>query len=106
MGSSKILTLSNLKKVLAKLRKEEKKIVTTNGVFDILHPGHITLLEKAKKLGYVLIVLVNSDKSVKKIKGKNRPINNEVDRAKLISALECVNYVSIFNEDDPRKILN
>jgi len=106
MAVNKILTYRELGIELRKLRREKKKIISTNGVFDILHIGHISLISKAKKLGDVLIVLLNSDKSTKRLKGDKRPINKEKDRANLVSALEDVDYVFIFKEDDPRKILN
>lgn len=87
------------------LKKQGKTIVTTNGSFDILHLAHINLLEKAKKEGDILIVLLNSDDSIKSFKGLNRPIQNEKDRAAMLSALESVNYVVIFNEDSPLNIM-
>ncbi|MBI2651242.1 D-glycero-beta-D-manno-heptose 1-phosphate adenylyltransferase [Candidatus Woesearchaeota archaeon] len=101
----KILTKEALKKTVENLKKQNKKIVTTNGVFDILHIGHIRYLQEAKKLGDVLIVAVNSDSSVKKIKGPKRPLNNENDRAEALASLECIDYATIFSEDNPIKIL-
>ena len=101
----KLLTKDSLKKVVEKLKKENKKIVTTNGVFDIIHIGHIRYLQEAKKLGDALIIAVNSDSSVKKIKGPKRPLNSEDDRAEALAALECVDYITIFSEDNPIKIL-
>ncbi len=91
--------------LLKKLRKENKTIVTTNGCFDILHAGHVRYLEKAKSFGDILIVLLNSDKSVKSIKGANRPINNENDRAEVLSALRSVDFVVLFDEDSPINLL-
>ena len=96
---------SELKNIVENLKKQNKKIVTTNGVFDILHIGHIRYLKEAKKLGDILIVAINSDNSVKKIKDPKRPLNNENDRAEALASLECVDYVAIFNENDPTKIL-
>lgn len=101
----KIAPLNKLINIVKKLRKDNKKIVTTNGVFDILHIGHIRYLKKAKELGNALIVAVNSDESVKKIKGPRRPINNEHNRAEALAALEFVDYVIIFNEENPIKLL-
>ena len=101
----KLLTKDSLKRTVETLRKKNKKIVTTNGVFDILHIGHIRYVQQAKKLGNILIVAVNSDASVKKIKGPKRPLNNENDRAEALAALECVDYVTIFNEENPIKTL-
>ena len=86
--------------------RDGKKIVFTNGCFDILHVGHLNYLQKAKKLGDVLIVAVNSDHSVKRIKGASRPINNECDRMELLAGLSCVDYVVKFDEDTPLHIIN
>src|SRR3989344_3514302 len=101
----KIKKINELKKIVAELRAKGKKIITTNGVFDILHIGHIRYLQEAKKLGDVLILAINSDSSTKKIKGPKRPLNNENDRAEALAALECVDYVTIFNEENQIKIL-
>ncbi len=87
------------------LRKKGKKIVFTNGCFDILHLGHVKYLEKSKKMGDLLIVGVNSDKSVRRLKGDERPINPEYDRAYILSSLECVDYVVIFEEDTPLELI-
>lgn len=76
-------------------------IVSTNGVFDILHPGHCRYLKKAKSLGDFLVVGVNSDASVKRLKGEDRPINSELDRAEVVASLKFVDYVLIFDEDNP-----
>ncbi len=103
---NKLLTLEELLIVLDDLRKKNKKIVFTNGCFDILHRGHITYLFEAKKLGDVLVIGLNSDSSVKRLKGEKRPINSEKDRALLLSALEMVDYVVIFEEDTPYEILS
>ncbi|MBI2523144.1 D-glycero-beta-D-manno-heptose 1-phosphate adenylyltransferase [Candidatus Woesearchaeota archaeon] len=101
----KIKNVNELKRIVAELKAQNKKIVTTNGVFDILHIGHIRYLHEAKKLGDTLIVAINSDSSTKKIKGPKRPLNNENDRAEALAALECVDYVAVFNEENPIKIL-
>ena len=82
-----------------------KKIIMTNGCFDILHTGHIHLLSEARKLGDVLIVALNSDSSVKLNKGNARPINTEIDRAYVLSALQNVDHIIIFNEETPEKII-
>lgn len=103
--NKKITTLKNLVKIVKKLKKQNKKIVTTNGVFDILHFGHVKYLEEAKKLGDVIIVGVNSDKSVKENKGDKRPINDEKTRIGVLAGLESVDYAFLFNEKDPRKWL-
>ncbi|GAI40661.1 unnamed protein product [marine sediment metagenome] len=105
MKNSKIKTLSELKKISKKLRKSAKKIVFTNGCFDLLHLGHIYYLEKAKKKGDILVVALNSDSSVRRIKGEKRPILPETDRAQIIAALEFVDYVVIFNEATPLRLI-
>ncbi len=87
------------------LKSQNKKVVFTNGVFDILHSGHVDYLNKAKALGDILIVGINSDKSVKKIKGDKRPILNETERAFLISNLKAVDFVTLFDDDTPIKII-
>lgn len=106
MNKNKIKTLQEIKEIVAYLKKQDKKIVTTNGVFDILHIGHIRYLEKAKKLGDILIIAINSDNSVKQIKGPKRPLNKQDVRAEALAALQCIDYVLIFNETDPVKILS
>ena len=90
---------------MQKLKEQGKTIVTTNGCFDILHVGHVRYLEKAKSFGDILIVALNSDKSVKSIKGESRPINNENDRAEVLSGLKSVDYVVLFDEDSPIDLL-
>jgi len=101
----KIISLDELIEIKQRVKEEGKKIVFTNGCFDILHRGHIDYLEKAKKTGDVLIVGLNSDESVKKIKGKNRPIIPEEDRALVLSALGCVDYVCIFDQETPEDLI-
>ena len=83
-----------------------KTVVCTNGCFDILHVGHVRYLEKTKSFADFCIVLLNSDKSVRSIKGPSRPINNENDRAEILSALRCVDYVVLFDEDSPANLLD
>lgn len=87
-----------LKSKLDELRNEGKRIVFTNGCFDILHIGHMRYLQAARALGDILVVAVNSDSSVKKIKGENRPINSQLNRGELLSGFECVDFVIIFEE--------
>jgi D-beta-D-heptose 7-phosphate kinase/D-beta-D-heptose 1-phosphate adenosyltransferase len=94
-----------ISETVKRLRRDGKKIVFTNGCFDILHLGHIRYLEKAKSFGDVLIVGLNSDESVKRLKGKDRPVNSQYDRAYLLAALESVDYVTIFGEDTPYELL-
>jgi D-beta-D-heptose 7-phosphate kinase/D-beta-D-heptose 1-phosphate adenosyltransferase len=100
-----IKTVKEIKKVAKRLRKQNKKIIFTNGCFDILHKGHVTYLNSAKALGDILIVGLNSDDSVRRLKGENRPINDHDDRAYILSALECVDYVVIFDEDTPYELI-
>jgi len=83
----------------------QKKIVFTNGCFDLLHVGHIRYLQQARQLGDLLFVGLNSDASVRGLKGTDRPVQNELDRAEILLALECVNFVSIFSEDTPLELI-
>ncbi len=101
----KVISLADFLLKREQLKAKGKKLVFTNGCFDILHRGHLTYLQKAKKLGDVLIIGLNSDSSVKKLKGENRPIFNEADRAFALSCLEFVDYITIFSEETPEKIL-
>ncbi len=101
----KILTLDEIVDVAGYLKDRNKIVGFTNGCFDILHAGHVTYLEKAKSLVDVLIVGLNSDSSVKRIKGPKRPINSEIDRALVLSGLSSVDWVVIFNEDTPIEII-
>ena len=103
--NNKIKTLAQLIPIVRKLKSRNKKIITTNGVFDILHLGHVKYLEQAKKLGDVLIVGVNTDSSVKQNKGNKRPINDEKSRIRVLAALESIDYVFLFNEKTPIKWL-
>ncbi|MCM8804204.1 MAG: D-glycero-beta-D-manno-heptose 1-phosphate adenylyltransferase [Candidatus Omnitrophica bacterium] len=102
---SKIKSFSEIKKISEKLKKEGKIIVFTNGCFDIIHPGHIKLLKKAKSLGDVLIVGLNKDKSVKKLKGEKRPIIDEKGRVEILSSLEMVDYVVLFGDRTPKRLI-
>ena len=102
---SKIVGLSKLKKEIARLRKSGKKIAFTNGCFDILHYGHVSYLEKAKKDNRVLVLGLNSDASVRRLKGPSRPVNPEFARASVVAALESVDYVTLFTDDTPYKLI-
>ena len=104
-GPAKLKTLDELQGIVAKLQAEGKKVVWTNGCFDILHTGHITYLMKAAAQGDCLIVGLNSDASVRENKGPNRPVVKEADRALVISALECVDYLTVFGEKTTVPIL-
>lgn len=98
-------SLEELVKIRKKLKEENKKVVFTNGVFDILHSGHADYLAKSKALGDILIVGLNSDASVKKIKGDKRPIITETERAFILSNLKSVDYVTLFDEDTPKELI-
>ena len=97
----KIKSKITLGKKLQQLQNQDKKVVFTNGVFDILHIGHIRYLEKAKSLGHILVVAINTDSSVKRLKGNHRPLIPQNERAELVAALDCVDYVTLFSEDTP-----
>ena len=101
-----LLTQEEMKEKIEELKKNGKKTVFTNGVFDILHIGHLTYLEEARNLGDVLIVGVNSDASVKVNKGDKRPINSQKNRAEMLSGLKFVDYTVIFDEKTPEKLLD
>lgn len=105
MIEEKIKSISQLKKIVNSLKAKGKRIVFTNGCFDILHFGHVKYLEQAKKKGDILIVAINSDRSIKKIKGKKRPIMPQKQRTRLVAALESVDYVTIFNQSTPLKLI-
>ncbi|MEI8128341.1 MAG: D-glycero-beta-D-manno-heptose 1-phosphate adenylyltransferase [bacterium] len=96
----------NIRQLVKELQIGGKTVVTTNGCFDILHVGHVRYLQKTKTFADYSIVLLNSDKSVKLIKGEGRPINNENDRAEILSALSCVDYVVLFDESSPSDLLD
>jgi rfaE bifunctional protein nucleotidyltransferase chain/domain len=101
----KIKTLDAARDECNQMKESGKRIVFTNGCFDILHPGHIRYLSAARELGDVLVVAVNSDASVRIIKGPKRPILKEQERAELVAALECVDLVLIFDEDNPLRVI-
>lgn len=105
-GPAKLKTLPQLKRVVEKLKREGRRVVWTNGCFDILHVGHITYLLDARQKGDVLVVGLNSDKSVSENKGPGRPVVNERDRALVLSAMECVDYIIIFDDKTPMPLLD
>lgn len=105
MKMDKIKSQNQITKIVKKLRKAEKKIVFTNGCFDILHAGHIKLLQKAKSFGDVLIVGLNSDSSVRRIKAAGRPVIPEKERAEILSALNMVDFVVKFSDLTPYKLI-
>ena len=100
-----IKTWDEISSIISELKNNDKKIVFTNGCFDILHIGHVKYLEKAKNFGDILILGLNSDNSTHRLKGKNRPINTQDDRAYILASLEVVDYVVIFNEDTPLDLI-
>ncbi len=102
---SNVLSLEEMKSLRKKFKAENKKVVFTNGVFDLMHAGHVDYLIKAKALGDILIAGLNSDSSVKRIKGDKRPLINQTERAFLLSNLKPVDFVVIFNEDTPFEII-
>lgn len=101
-----IKSRSEIKEIINQLKKEEKKIVFTNGVFDLIHAGHVDYLVKAKQLGDVLVLALNTDSSVKRIKGNKRPILKQEERAFIVSNLKPVDYVTFFEEDTPAEIIS
>jgi len=105
MACKKIKSPNQLKKILGVLKRQGKKIVFTNGCFDILHVGHIRYLSQARKLGDILVVGLNTDRSVRTIKGEKRPLVCENERAEVLSALKVVDYVVLFDEPDPLALI-
>lgn len=101
-----LLQRENVADFVKKLHQSGKTVVVTNGCFDILHVGHVRYLQQTKSFADYSMVLLNSDKSVRSIKGPTRPINNELDRAEVLCALSCVDYVVLFDEDSPRNLLD
>lgn len=101
-----IVSRQELIDICEKIRKDEKEIVFTNGCFDIIHAGHVIYLHDAKSYGDVLVVGLNSDDSVRRLKGSNRPLNAENDRAVVLDSLKPVNYVCIFDEDTPFELIS
>ncbi|MCX5706189.1 MAG: D-glycero-beta-D-manno-heptose 1-phosphate adenylyltransferase [Candidatus Omnitrophica bacterium] len=105
MINQKIKTLNKLKAIVSGIKRHGKVVVFTNGCFDLLHYGHAKYLEDAKRKGDILIVAVNSDASIKKIKGKLRPVISENNRLKLLAALESVDYLTLFKETTPLRLI-
>jgi rfaE bifunctional protein nucleotidyltransferase chain/domain len=100
-----VLTLEQAILRFGREKRNARLVVFTNGCFDLLHPGHIRTLEQAKELGDVLIVGLNSDRSVRQLKGEGRPVLPELERAEILAALECVDAVVIFDEPTPREVI-
>jgi len=105
MSGKVILSLEELLRVRARLRAEGRRLVFTNGCFDLLHVGHVRYLAEARHLGDALLVAINSDRSVRALKGAHRPILNETERAEILAALEAVDFVTVFDEESPRKLI-
>ena len=103
--SGKILSSVEIREERARLRDLGKRLVFTNGCFDILHVGHVRYLQRARELGDALLVAINSDRSVRELKGAGRPIMNEQERAEILAALSAVDYVSIFDDISPRALI-
>ena len=102
----KLKTWTEIEKIVKDLKASGKKIVFTNGCFDIIHAGHVEYLQEATVLGEILIIGLNSDKSVRLLKGPGRPINSHKDRAKVLSGLASVSYIVIFEEDTPYMLID
>jgi D-beta-D-heptose 7-phosphate kinase/D-beta-D-heptose 1-phosphate adenosyltransferase len=103
--SGKIVSSDELRKERKRLRAEGKRLVFTNGCFDILHVGHVRYLQRAREQGDALVVAINSDRSVRELKGAGRPIMNEQERAEMLAALRAVDYVTVFDDLSPRSLI-
>jgi D-beta-D-heptose 7-phosphate kinase/D-beta-D-heptose 1-phosphate adenosyltransferase len=101
----KVLSHEELLRVRARLRAEGRGLVFTNGCFDILHVGHVRYLAEARRLGDALLVAINSDRSVRALKGPNRPVMSEAERAEILAALSSVDFVTVFDEESPRTLI-
>jgi rfaE bifunctional protein nucleotidyltransferase chain/domain len=101
----KVVSLPALARIRARLRRQRKRVVFTNGTFDIVHRGHVEYLAAARKMGDVLIVGLNSDASIRRIKGPKRPVNRAADRAAVLAALASVDYICSFGEDTPYRMI-
>jgi rfaE bifunctional protein nucleotidyltransferase chain/domain len=103
--SGKILSSEELLRARALLRASQRRLVFTNGCFDILHIGHVRYLQAARELGDALVVAINSDASVRELKGEGRPVMNEAERAEMLAALSAVDYVTVFDDLSPRRLI-
>ena len=104
--NEKVLSLEKMLGVREGLRAAGKRLVFTNGVFDLLHVGHVRYLRRAKELGDLLVVAINSDRTVRELKGDDRPLTNEDERAEVLAALRMVDYVTVFDDISPRKVIS
>jgi D-beta-D-heptose 7-phosphate kinase/D-beta-D-heptose 1-phosphate adenosyltransferase len=105
MGEKVVLSLEELLRVREALRAEGRRLVFTNGCFDILHVGHVRYLAEARRLGDALLVAINSNASVRALKGANRPVMNEAERAEILAALSSVDFVTVFDDESPRTLI-
>jgi D-beta-D-heptose 7-phosphate kinase/D-beta-D-heptose 1-phosphate adenosyltransferase len=103
--NKKILSLEDLSRELAPARRGRAKVVFTNGCFDLLHVGHVRYLREARRMGDILVVGVNTDASVRRLKGPSRPVQPEQDRAEILAGLACVDHVVLFGEDTPLAVI-
>jgi D-beta-D-heptose 7-phosphate kinase/D-beta-D-heptose 1-phosphate adenosyltransferase len=102
---NKIISIEDIPSVLGTINRKSKKIIFTNGCFDIIHYGHVKLLWEAKALGDLLFLGLNSDKSINRIKGPCRPINPEFERSHVLASLQMIDYITIFEEDTPMRLI-
>jgi glycerol-3-phosphate cytidylyltransferase len=105
LSKQRVQKPEDLAKIIEQSKAEGKKVVFTNGIFDFVHAGHLEYLEKARNLGDMLVMAINSDASTKRIKGPTRPINKQEDRAQILAGLRCVDFVTVFDQDTPTEIL-
>ncbi len=105
MAMAKILSLNELCAERERLRQAGRRVVFTNGCFDLIHPGHVNYLQQARRLGDALVVALNSDRSVRELKGEKRPILDQNERAEVVAALGCVDYVTVFDDPTPREVI-
>ena len=105
-SQDRILSPLELAALIKEQKESGKRVVFTNGIFDFVHKGHVTYLEKARALGDMMVIAINSDTSTKRVKGPERPINAERDRAFILASLRCIDYVTIFEEDTPEQIID
>ncbi len=106
MAIEKLKTFEEVVRIRQQMRREGRKLVFTNGCFDILHAGHVRLLNQARAMGDALVLALNSDRSVRAVKGENRPIVPEAERAEVVAALACVDYVFLFDDLTPQRIID
>lgn len=106
MSVQKIKTLDQMVVIRKQLRNDKQRLVFTNGCFDLLHIGHVRYLNQARKMGDALVVAVNSDRSIREIKGDGRPVIPEAERAEVLAALACVSYVFIFDDPTPQRVID